>query len=183
MGLVMTKNEPKLRKRLQGITEVEDASQQAILLDTLTRECPNEIELLESPYPIERYTCLMHVFEFTDSPEYAAIASRGFNVVYASPTFAHWLLDHSFLDEIPPEEVEKGDLVFYFSEDGRIKHAGLVVGDNRVESKWGLGHLFQHGLFEVPESYGTRVRFFKKIDYDTASGHFRRFAKDKGMFL
>jgi cell wall-associated NlpC family hydrolase len=103
--------------------------------------------------------------------------------VYASPTFARWLLDRSFLREARQEEARKGDLVFYFNDNGRVSHAGVIVGNNRVESKWGVGHLYQHALFEVPESYGTKVRLFRKLDLEESLEYFRRFAKEKGMFV
>ena len=61
-----------LRRRLEEATEAEDESQYLALLKAATRECPNTIALLDSPYPIEKYTCFVHVFEFTEKPEYAA---------------------------------------------------------------------------------------------------------------
>jgi hypothetical protein len=172
-----------LRRRLEEATEAEDESQYLALLKAATRECQNTIALLDSPYPIERYTCFVHVFEFTEKPEYAAIASRGFNVVFAGPTFAHWLLDKQLLTEVLEAEAREGDLVFYFNDEERVKHAGLNLGSHRVESKWGKGNLFQHDLFEVPESYGVKARFFRKVPYEKAFEYFTRFAKEKGMFL
>ncbi len=45
-----------------------------------------------------------------------------------------------------------GDLVLY-RNDRQITHAGLVAAD-RIISKWGKGHLWIHGLLEVPAQYG-----------------------------
>lgn len=53
-----------------------------------------------------------------------------------------------------------GDHVLYSSS--RIEHAGKVV-ENAIESKWGKGHLWRHGVFEIPQSYGDTVRFFHDI--------------------
>jgi hypothetical protein len=172
-----------LRRRLQEMTEVEDGSQHPALLDTLTRDCPNTVVLLASPHPPRRYTCAMHVFDFTEKPEYVAIAERGFNRVFAGAAFVHLLLDEGLLNELVPSDAREGDLVLYFNEEGRFKHAGLNLGNNRVLSKWGSGHLFEHGLLEVPESYGTKVRFFKRLAYSEAYDHFRRFARESGMLL
>jgi len=165
------------------MTEVPDVSKHPALLDALTRESPNTITLLDSPYPIERYTCLVHALDFAGKPEYVAIAERGFNVVFAGPAFAHWLLDKGLLYEVAPSNAHEGDLVLYFNEKRRFKHAGLSQGHHRVLSKWGIGHLFEHGLFEVPESYGTQARFFKKLPCDEAYAHFRAFAEEKGMLF
>ena len=46
------------------------------MLADITLECPNTIAVLNSPYPIGRYTCLMHILEFAEKPEYEAIAKR-----------------------------------------------------------------------------------------------------------
>jgi hypothetical protein len=172
-----------LRKQLQEMTEVEDVTRHPALLAEITRNCPNTIALLESAYPLKRYTCAMHVFDFTEKPEYVAIAARGFNRVFAGGAFVHGLIDKGLLDEVAPAEAREGDLVVYFNDEARFKHAGLSLGNNRVMSKWGTGHLFEHDLFEVPESYGTKVRFFKKLPYEAACKYFRRFAQDNGMLL
>jgi len=74
-------------------------------------------------------------------------------------------------------------LVFYFGDDERFKHAGLSLGSGRVISKWGIGQLYEHRLFEVPASYGSKVRFFRNLSYDEAFGNFMRFAEHSGMIL
>ena len=122
----------------------------------------------------------MHVFDFVEKPEYAAIATHGLGKIYAAGAFAHWLLDTGVLTEIPQTDAREGDLVFYFGGEGRFKHAGLYRGRGQVVSKWGIGHLYQHGLFEVPESYGNNVRFFRNLSYDEGFGHFIRFAEERG---
>lgn len=172
-----------LRNRLEEMTHVEDVSTHPTLLAALSRECPNSVRIVDSPHPIRRYTCLMHALDFTEKPEYVAIASRGFAVVYAGPRFAHWLLDRSLLEELPGAEAREGDLVFYFNGEGRFKHAGVRTGSGRVVSKWGTGHLYEHDTFEVPESYGETVRYFRKPSYEDALEHFVSFAKENGMLL
>ncbi len=173
--------ERKLRQRLEEMAHVDDVSRHPALLVTLSHECPNTVTLFNSAHPIRRYTCLMHVFDFAEKPEYAAIATHGLGRIYAASAFAHWLLDKSLLVEVTQADVREGDLVLYFSDDGRFKHAGLCRGNGQVVSKWGIGHLYQHGLFEVPESYGDKVRFFRKLSYDEAFGHFSRFAEENGI--
>jgi len=172
-----------LRGKLETMTQERDVSRHPALLAALTLECPNTIGLADSLHPIERYTCLMHALAFTQKPEYIAIAERGLGSVFAGRRFAHWLLDESLLNEKTREEARDGDLVFYFDDEDQFRHAGLMIGGRRVRSKWGTGHLVEHELFEVPESYGTTLRFFKKPSYDEAYGAFRRFAEECGMLL
>lgn len=162
---------------------MDDVSRHPTLLAGLTCECPNTVTLLNSVHPIRRYTCLMHVFDFAGKPEYAAIATSGLGRIFAASAFAHWLIERGLLAEVNQADVHEGDLVFYFGDDGRFQHAGMCVTDGRVVSKWGIGHLYEHGLFEVPESYGTKVRFFRKLSYEEAFENFTRFAEDSGMRL
>lgn len=62
-------------------------------------------------------------------------------------------------------------------------HAGLALDEQRVISKWGRGHLYEHELWEVPESYGICIRFFKQLPYEEALVYFVQFAKEKGILL
>ncbi len=71
----------ELRKKLQEMTEVEDVSRHSEFLAAVTRDYPNTIVVLDSINPIRRYTCLMHVLDFVEKPEYEAIATRGFGRV------------------------------------------------------------------------------------------------------
>ena len=166
-----------LRKKLQTVIEVQDVAQHPVLLAEVTREFPNSIRITESSYPIDRYTCLMHVLNFTEKPEYIAIAAYGTGRIYAGTDFAHWLIERGLLAEVSQAEAKDGDLVFYFSE-GTFKHVGLWRLNGRVLSKWGVGHLYDHGLFEVPTSYGTDVRFCNRLPYDDAYDLFRQFAEE-----
>lgn len=172
-----------LRKSLEQMTEADTETQYLELFSSAIQNCPRTVVRRDSPHPIGRYTCLVHVFEFTEKPEYISIARIGFTTVFAGPTFAHWLLDNGLLTEISETEAKQGDMVFYFNAEGRIRHAGVYLGGGRVESKWGKGHLFEHDLFAVPETYGVSVMYFRKIPYREGIELFRRFAKEKGMFL
>lgn len=55
--------------------------------------------------------------------------------------------------------------------------------DLRVTSKWGIGHLYEHELWDVPVSYGTSVRFLKQLPYELALDLFVQFAQKKGMLF
>ena len=79
----------------------------------------------------------MHVFDFAEMPEYAAIARSGLGRIFAAGAFAHRLLDNGLLVEVTPPDVREGDIVVYFGDDGRFKHAGLSIANGRVLSKWG----------------------------------------------
>lgn len=172
-----------LRTKLEEITRVEDVARHPPLLQAISAEFSNTVRLLDSPHPIRRYTCLVYVFNFTEQPEYVAIAERGFAVVFAGRQFANWMIARGYLSAINPSDALDGDLVFYFDAQGQFRHAGIVKGENRVVSKWGTGHLYEHGLLEVPESYGTQLRFFRSLPFEDAILRFIEFAREKGMLI
>jgi hypothetical protein len=115
-----------------------------------------------------------------EKPEYLEIACYGLGRVFAGASFAQWLIDHERMPEIRLSCVGRADVLFYFSKE-TFRHAGLHLDDNRVISKWGTGHLYEHKLFEVPESYGTEVRAFRRLTYDEAMDHFVDFARQNGI--
>lgn len=159
------------------MTEVQDITQHSVLLAEITRECPNSIHIIESPHPIDQYTCLMHVLNFTEKPEYIDIANAGLGRIFAGLDFADWLVERGHLVEVSQGEAQKDDLVFYFDE-GRFKHAGLWELNGCVLSKWGVGHLYNHELFEVPLSFGPDVSFYRQLLYEDAFSLFTQFAEE-----
>jgi hypothetical protein len=64
------------------------------------------------------------------------------------------------------EEPRNEDIVCYRREDGEyyIAHHFGIFDDRRVISKWGIGSVFRHDLFQVPSIYGNHVLFFGKQD-------------------
>ena len=169
-----------LREKLQSITEVQDVAKHPALLAKLTGKCPNSIRIVEPPPPIKQYTCLMHVLDFTDKPEFISIAKVVH--IHAGPGFAHWLIEGGHLVDVSQTEAQEGDLIFYFSEDS-FEHAGLLCPGDRVRSKWGLGHLYDHKILEVPMSYGTEMKFYKRLRYEEAFGFFKQFVEKNGIKL
>lgn len=150
------------------------------LLQQLTVAWPNSIRLLPSPHPIHRYTCLMHVFDFAEKSNYIAIATYPGVNVFADAEFAQWLIDKGHLTETSEAQAMPGDLVMYFNGCD-FKHVGILQAGTRVISKWGEGHLYEHALWEVPESYGTNVRYFRPLSYEDAYECFTCFAEEHGI--
>ena len=76
----------------------------------------------------------------------------------------------------PLSEPEVGALVVWFDDERRPTHAGVWSG-TRVRSKWGTAHLWQHGLFEVPESYGDDVAFYVRPAREVVLAEFKRYTE------
>jgi hypothetical protein len=73
-------------------------------------------------------------------------------------------------------EQQDQDIAVYFQADGSVPHSGRVSG-NRVRSKWGsTGHLWDHGVLEVPLSYGVRCEFFAPPNFAAIVEAFKYFA-------
>lgn len=71
-------------------------------------------------------------------------------------------------------EPSVGDLVLYSDPTG-LQHAGKWNSDS-VLSKWGLGHVWRHGVFELPASYGDVVEVYKAIEIETVEAYFQAYA-------
>ena len=164
------------------MTLVKDVDQHPEILRRISQQCPNTIRLLESQHPIGRYTCLVHALDFTEKPEYLAIAKYPFRCAFAGPEFAHWLIGGGHLKELSAGSANRGDLILYL-DNGQFKHAAIFLSDGRANSKWGVGHLFEHGILEVPSSYASEVRFFGRLPYDVAHGCFVDFARESGLLI
>jgi len=167
-----------LRERLQTITDNGHPETHWQLIGELARDIPHSIELVEGPAPIDRYTCVMHAFDLIENQEYIEIANLAPADIFASPRFVERLISLGHLERI--DQPRDGDLIVY-SDGARVKHIGVLCYEDRVESKWGAGHLYRHGMFEVPSSYGPGARFFVRIGRDTALDHYVDYAAENGV--
>jgi hypothetical protein len=75
-----------------------------------------------------------------------------------------WVAKH-VLPQLEPSA--DGSVVVYFDED-RVTHSARRHRDLLI-SKWGRAHTWQHGLWEVPTSYGSRAEYYVAPPADWAS--------------
>lgn len=169
-----------LRTELQNLTLISDVHQHRDLLERLSKKIPNSIRILKSPHPIDRYTCFVYAFEFTNDHRYFDIASFGLGRVFASPDFVKYMIEKKYLSEIDCATVANGNLIIY-CRDGNITHGGKFGENGRVVSKWGIGHLYEHDILEVPEGYGNEFRCYKEISTEKALNYFREYAEHMGL--
>jgi hypothetical protein len=120
-------------------------------------------------------TCAMYAFSLTDDPTYRAVA--GLCNVYAGTEFMTWVIENH-LQEIG--EPQAGCLVSYFF-GAEWKHIGILAANARVVSKWGTYPLYEHGLAEVSDEYGDRVRFYARPSPSEALSLFIEFAREFGL--
>ncbi len=132
------------------------------------------------------YRCFVHAFELLGSQAYILIADAdfggGMKVFFAGSAFARYLIETALV-EIAEDEALSGDIVIYLDDDSTPRHAGKIASaDKRIKSKWGGGLFLEHGLWEVPGSYGNTVRFYRAIPADSAEQAFLEFAKSRDGF-
>jgi|GEM_PF-3266741 len=56
------------------------------------------------------------------------------------------------------DEQAAGDKFVVYLDGDTPKHFGRLEG-NKVMSKWGRGRVLNHGLWEVPLTYGSKVKY------------------------
>src|SRR5262249_5971429 len=88
--------------------------------------------------------------------------------------FVAWIIESGRLHLIDPASVATDDIILY-CDSAEPKHAGRWNGA-LVVSKWGLGHLWKHRVFEVRASYGNIVRAFRGVSRPHAENWFSEYS-------
>lgn len=167
-----------LRQRLDEITENGNPESHPDLIAQLRQYVPHAIEVVPSPAPISRYTCVVHALNLVENKEYEEIVLASPKHVFASPAFVDRLISRQVLAPAPCKC--SGSLVLY-RQGGRLKHIGKMVLADNVESKWGVGHLYRHPMLEVPAKYGCETEFVDAIDADVAIDELVVWARENGV--
>jgi len=176
--LALTRN--ALRDGLQKLTEIRDVSRHPILLIEPGKRLPNSIRCLSAASTHLRYNCVMYALDIHESSEYVRMAMQCPEDVHASTAFLRFLIDEQVTLSVGVPSA--GDLGVYLEGDS-VKHVGRIASQGRLLSKWGIGHLYDHSMEEVPTSYGSGLRFSKSVDSVTALSQFERFARNHGVRL
>jgi len=123
----------------------------------------HRISVLPKPHdePLGDFNCVMHALDLTARLE---TPNRLSGYFYADTVFLGSLIQRAILQ--PCGEAEGAIVVW--SAAGTIKHAGLIVSQGRASSKWGIGHVYEHGLLEVPKSYGNELAFYGRLESEVA---------------
>jgi len=129
---------------------------QITLIADLSKILPHSIKL-EKEARLDndqtwRYNCYTYAFCLSDSTEFVDIIEQ-------------------HLTEIEQNEIQDGDYIIYF-HNGKPQHAGRIR-NNKVVSKWGMYHLWEHDIWEIPVEYGDTVRFFNQIPLEECVSAFK----------
>jgi hypothetical protein len=156
----------ELRRQLQTIVDGNTGlhvGNQIKLIADLSRIYAHNIKL-EAEAKINddkswRYNCFTYAFHLLESPEFLDITER-YSFLFANSSFVSYLIAHH-LFQTEQNLMKDNDYIIYFQND-EPTHAGRIRND-KVLSKWGHYHLWEHFIWEVPIEYGTSVRFFKQF--------------------
>ena len=149
----------KLEEATQGIPRKHP---QAIA--SLSKSYPHSISLQCNPnYMDSTSDCFLYVFEQRIHP---ALVNKIRNIdteTSERPDFFQKLLLRHFIELHASREITD-EVVVYF--DGEIaKHFGIIIENDMIVSKWGIGLVWKHSVFEVPLSYGDIVKYSNgKVD-------------------
>jgi hypothetical protein len=176
----LSENE-RLRSALDEITSLpaDQLSQHPALVASLRSRCSHGIEIAADPevrdVPLAKFTCFMHAFLLAQSTVVLAIA-RYLRNTYPGGEFVAFLIAN-YLAEVGVEDAREGDIILY-SRGEEIHHAGRLKS-GRVVSKWGTGHLWEHGIFELPARYGERTRFYRAVPSAVVEEAFVAYARQR----
>lgn len=169
-----------LRKQLESITQAYPRHQQWAYLERLAQYNNHNIRPMADPWPEHNYTCLVYALGLTSSRVYQQIVARN-EEVFAGPEFALYLINQQALNTV--NQPKPGDIVLYstsFEHRHEICHAGVINDSGLVVSKWGLGSMWQHELFELPSSYGKHASFYTAINSERMLNWFLKYARSRG---
>ena len=166
-----------LRVRLREMTSEAEKPVESHprLVAELSAQIPHSIELApRAPFlPIGSYNCFEFALGLAGLMEVRLI-SEHFPSTFCDETFVQRLVDSVL---IPAASLSAVNLVLY-SDHQHIMHAGLVEA-GRIVSKWGKGHLWLHGLLEVPAQYGDTTSFYEAPVSSEILTKFIEFARER----
>ena len=167
-----------LRLRLQEITETASVPEHPSLIEELRKEVPHTIKMLNSPSDYLRYNCFMYALNLAADEEFEDLVLNLDPDIHPNKKFMRFLLQSNYL--VKRESAVEGSIIVYFDIDhdtdrGSPVHAGLLRFNCRVDSKWGIGLLYDHQIWEVPMTYGKTVQFFCPLERDKSVQYFQEF--------
>ena len=170
----------KLRKFLDDVTKSKPVSRHRALVEDRRSEYMHSIFAVESKVDVDTYTCAVHAFDLIEDPTYLKIANYNIRGTFAGKKFVKYVLENKLLTALPKTSQGLSDLIIYF-KNNEFKHIGKVNSGNRIISKWGEGLLWEHKIWEVPESYGNEKRFYAQPSTCTGLEMFCAYAETRGF--
>lgn len=163
-----------LRKKLGTLvsSENEDNWWRRELFEKYTRpQIPSELSIISTPPPEEEnYNCFIHVLGLQSDARF--LGNKGWDFTRNLGKVFDEMIDSKVLE--PLHAPKAGSLVVYRADDNSISHVGILETEKNVISKWSWGPLLRHEIFDVPDHYGNKVKY-----YALSFGRGKRFCAKK----
>jgi hypothetical protein len=165
-----------LRRELSRLTDlgVEEHERQ---IEGVRIARPHEVELVERADPAHEFACVMYALGLANTIAGKLSIIDIPPAAIVRPEMLDFMRATGRLTEIDRREATQGAVVIYY-RGNETKHVGLVDGD-KIRSKWGIGHVWRHPAFEVPDSYGDLIRYFEPVKRPAALGAYRAYVSRK----
>ena len=159
-----------LRNTLEAITQSHISAHDRLLSE---RVLNHTIRILSSIREDNSYNCVMYALDLQNDQRYLELRKIIDPNIHADTSFLNYLIDEGalLLDS-------SGNLLTY-SNELKITHIGKIDIQGRVISKWGIGHLYEHAIYEVPISYGDQVRRYSLIENISVFWYFEAYLKNR----
>lgn len=171
----------QLREALQDLAK-RDPAEQLAHLELLRADFGHSIVPVTNVKSDLRYNCVMYALNVHEHAELFRFLTH---LTYGPDKNLEIFMDTGFLkmliDDGNLQEVTAGsNCLAIYSVPEKITHIGTLTSRERVRSKWGTAHLYEHDLLECPYSYGEDVVFYTPIDPEVCVDRFFDYAKHKG---
>ncbi len=171
-----------LRQKLNQITSQNIGKNIAKQIDLIKNiNIPHSITLKQQAIVGKsetfQFNCFMYVLNIISDSIVEKIMKNHQTIFIGSEFMKH--LIQNKLQEIDFLKKEDGDIIIYYLND-KPEHAGKIFS-NRIISKWGTGHMWEHDIFEIPITYGQTYKTYKQISSEEALGCFLDYARSKGV--
>jgi hypothetical protein len=153
----------ELRQELERIVTTEIVRVHERLIVNLAVKYPSAHLVVVPPDPScdHAYNCFMHALHLVGRLQPNVVQTQADEIRFlVDSVFFRKLFETGLLEEIPESMLQPNDLIVYYKSRHK-RHVGRYLAPDLIESKWGIGPLMQHGLWDVPLSYGQRLRCFK----------------------
>jgi len=133
---------------------------------------PSEITVVSAPpQEKENYNCFLYALGLHTNKE---ILDNCNGFIYSA--FIQTLITEHQLEQITNPTT--GCIILYSEQDTDnpyTTHAGIMKHEQTVISKWSWGPLLEHAIYDVPDTYGSHIRFFNPISPSEAAELYRTY--------
>lgn len=153
--------EAELRKSLDEMMTAETQTVFEQRFEEIKKRFAPRIHILsESRDRLRTYNCFAYALNIASLPRYQKLVKEYDKSALADSSFVSHVLSRNWLEEITEQDALPGSIILYY-KDGVLKHGGKISNIRMVHSKWGPNELFEHGFWEVPASYGDKIKFYR----------------------